>query len=101
MFSTRGAYIIRKTFAHTQKIDNEIMWLHAHFGISRDFQKYFHTRNRNRGIWAPDGGICELGEQTRTCELPDGSKLYSWGNRDKVLPTFGIQCLSDIVTITQ
>ena len=80
LYSTNGAYIIRKNFPHTSKINNEIMWLHAHFGIFRDF----HTGNRNDGIWAPDGGVCELTEQTEKCELPDGAEPYSWGKRDKV-----------------
>ena len=60
------------------------MWLHAHFGIERNFDTAFLTGKRNGGIWAPDGGACELSEQTEECKLPGGSELYSWGKRDKV-----------------
>ena len=63
------------------------MWLHAHFGLERDFYKGFLSGKRNNGIWAPDGGTCELSGPAAKCELPTGSKLYSWGNRDKVLTT--------------
>ena len=60
------------------------MWLHAHFGIKRDFQKAFNSGRRNNGIWVPDGGVCELSGQKEKCELPTQSQLYSWGKRDKV-----------------
>ena len=85
LFSTRGAYIIRKNFPFTQIINNEIMWLHAHFGLERDFDIGFLSGKRNNGIWAANGGACELSEPSVKCELPTGSKLYSWANRDKVL----------------
>ena len=35
------------------------------------------------GIWMPNSGTCEQGEQERGCQLPIGSRFYSWSQRDK------------------
>ena len=67
------------------------MWLHAFFGIERDFDTAFQTGKRNGGIWAPDGGACELGDQIKECQLPEGSAPYSWSKRQKECKTFNPQ----------
>ena len=79
MFSTRGAIIIRKDYLHAGKIDNELMWLDA-LGLKDKEER------RNHGIWAPDSGSCNIAETRKNCELPLGSKFYSWAQRDKEMP---------------
>ena len=74
---------MRKNFANAPKINNELMWLHSFYGIDREFDKAFQTGHRNGGIWAPDGGACELGEQIKQCVAHEGSELYSWSKRQK------------------
>ena len=77
LFSTSAAFIFRKGYEHSAKIDNELMWLDA---LGRNEEKPW----RNHGIWAPDSGSCDIADKTRKeCELPIGSKFYTWGERDK------------------
>ena len=69
---------MRKQFSQSEIIDREIMWLHA-YGL----QNARKELKRNQGIWAPDGGPCDLSEQRAKCSLPSHSKFYSWGLRNK------------------
>ena len=83
LFSTSAAFIFRKGYEHSAKIDNELMWLDAlgHVDLNKEETK---DEWRNHGIWAPDSGSCDIAGQTRkVCELPFGSKFYTWGERDK------------------
>ena len=81
VFSTRFTFIVRKKFIHAEKIDLEIMWLHA---LGLDTNNVHDEIKKNNGIWAPDSGPCERVEQTEICSLPSGSEYYSWGQRNKV-----------------
>ena len=78
LFSTRGAIIVRKGYEHIEKIDNQLMWLDA-LGLQEPEKEI----RRNSGIWAPDSGTCEEKATSKPCELPDGSKLYKWADREK------------------
>ena len=71
---------MRKNFIHAEKIDLEIMWLHA---LGLDTNNVHDEIKKNNGIWAPDSGSCEPAKETITCELPSGSRYYSWGQREK------------------
>ena len=42
----------------------------------------------NTGIWAPDAGPCDAKKKRKLCKLPFGSKMYSYANREKVMPSF-------------
>ena len=74
-------------------IDNELMWLEA-LGLGDDkvekIQNLRYDREMARraigdsnGIWMPNSGTCEQVEQGRGCQLPFGSRFYSWSQRDK------------------
>ena len=73
---------MRKDFPHADKIDLGIMWF-LQLGLGAN---YVDKINQNEGIWAPNSGTCELSEHTEGCQLPSGSKYYSWGQRDKEMP---------------
>ena len=79
MFSTRAGIIIRKDYLHAARIDNELMWLDA-LGLKDKEER------RNHGIWAPDAGPCSKIGTRKACELPPGSKYYTWAQRDKEMP---------------
>ena len=81
VFSTRGAHIVRKKFGHADKIDLEIMWSDA-LGLRSSIYVDDEIK-QNNGIWAPDSGPCEPEKDTVTCELPSGSRYYSWAQREK------------------
>ena len=87
LFNTRAAFIIRKGYEHSEKIDNELMWLDA-FGLRYASIAQEDDIRRNTGIWAPDAGQCDIKETRKPCKLPYGSKFYSWANREKVIPSY-------------
>ena len=69
------------------------MWLHALWlgeGKVRKIQDLRYDKEISRGgigdsdgIWMPNSGTCEQVEQGRTCQLPFGSRFYSWSQKDK------------------
>ena len=71
---------MRKNFIHAEKIDLEIMWLHA---LGLDTNNVHDEIKKNNGIWAPDSGLCEPAKETEPCKFPTGSRYYSWGQREK------------------
>ena len=74
---------MRKDFPQAEKIDLGLMWFHQ-LGLGTSYVD--DKINQNEGIWAPNSGKCELSQHTENCELPSGSKYYSWGQRDKEKP---------------
>ena len=71
---------MRKNFLYAENIDLEIMWLHA---LGLDSNMVEDALKQNNGIWAPDSGPCDTNEPSKICELQSGSKLYTWGQRNK------------------
>ena len=73
---------MRKKFHHANRIDLEIMWLHA-LGLE-DNKKNAEVKE-NEGIRVPNSGVCNIKDTQRNkiCKFPSGAKLFSWAKRTK------------------